>query len=688
MSRIPFHSTRLAATLRAGISADSLARNVFARSRIQTICTSRTCRLAAQSAGAEKKPPRRRTAKTQQALDSTIIDSISKNLINDLYTNTASSVKSKVTLNDVLALKPANREVSPDEFNKIKDAVASSFNVGQLKGVLRSQSIPANGKKSVLVNQIMLLMDLEVIAPKSNAPPVVEDPYSAADINIESEEFPSSRRELFFILGSDGASRRQLEKEKGVRISINIEDETYTIRGSKESIQDAKAWIQERVAVTEEAWDVSSYGNRSLVMNEPSELEEIARRSETFVSASNENTLVISGRSDKDMEEAKRLFDLKLQKPLEGEQSLLLNQDDELSPLGLFPVFDSITMSADENRKSFHRICQSRALAENPKQHIYTFLPIHPTPSSIEDLESVTQHLKSFVDDARSSNQSVTLEAHYGQLVFRDSDSLLARIPPSGSFDSMELQEWLKGAERPYFFDSLPFYKTVSKLPLVGPKSKSIEVEYTPSSGYLAESSRGQDGISTSESLLRPIRIIFELNNEGILCIKSAKTVNRQVSTDIMMLGQPTDIQLRSEMSTAVGVDSPSLSELLSRSELLFADKLQCPSFFSFRETAVASTPAAAQLGLGSMFTHTLSKVLFRTTGVFDYQGLPLVASEVGDQYGQVRKQELKLLSTPLKSTTEDTQLDGSLEAAESDDSVLKEESSFVKAAVQLTHNI
>ncbi|KAF9572982.1 hypothetical protein EC968_009187 [Mortierella alpina] len=687
MSRIPLHHTRLAASLRAGISADNLTRSLFARSRIQTICTSRTCRYAAQSAPAGKKPLRRRTAKTEQALDSTVIDSISKNLINDLYTSTSSSVKSKVTLDDVLALRPANREVSPDEFNKIKDAVASSFNVSQLKGVLRAQSIPANGKKSVLVNQIMLLMDLEVVAPQSDAPPVVEDPYSAADAYSESQEFPSSRRELFFILGSDGASRRQLEKEKGVRISINIEDETYTIRGSKESIQDAKAWIQERVAVTEEAWDVSSYSNRSLVMTEPSVLEEIARRSETFVSAGNEHTLVISGRSDKDMEEAKRLFDLKLQKPLESEVSLLLNQDDELSPLGLFPVFDSITMSADENRKSFHRICQTRALAEIPKQRIYTFLPVHPTPPSMEDFESVTQHLSNFVEGARSSNQSVTVEAHYGQFLFRDTDPLVARVSHSGSFDSMELQEWLQGAERPYFFDSLPFYKTVSKLPLVGPKSKSIEVEYSPSAAYVDESMK-QDGVIASESPLNPIRIIFELNNEGLLCIKSAKTVNKQVLTDIMMLGQPIDIQLRGELSTALEVDSPSLAELLSRSELLFADKLQCPSFFSFRETAVDSTPAAAQLGLGSTFTHTLSKVLFRTTGVFDYRGLPLVASEVGDQYGQVRKQELKLLTRPLKTTEQDTETDGLSDATPAEDSVLKEGTRFIKAAVHLTHTI
>ena len=46
--------------------------------------------------------------------------------------------------------------------------------------------------------------------------------------------------------------------------------------------------------------------------------------------------------------------------------------------------------------------------------------------------------------------------------------------------------------------------------------------------------------------------------------------------------------------------------------------------------------------------SHTLKSILFRTSGIFNYHGLPLIASEVGDQYGLVRRQELKVCDTVL----------------------------------------
>ena len=282
----------------------------------QSLCTSGICCFP--------EPARRKTtrhsvkraeAEAAEALETKVIDSISKNLINDLYqSKTGASTTSRVTLEDILALKPNKTIVTPKEFEKVKDTIARSFNVNQLRGVLRSQNRPSGGKKSILINQIMLFMDLEIIVPTAKMTPIVEDPYFAGEANHQSRVFSSSKRELFFILESEGDSVRQLEKDKHVRISINIADETYTIRGELDAIEEAKGHIQELVAVTEEAWDISMYQDREAVVNTPSALEQIARRSRTFVSAGNPETLTIAGRSNKDMEEAKRLFDLKMQK--------------------------------------------------------------------------------------------------------------------------------------------------------------------------------------------------------------------------------------------------------------------------------------------------------------------------------------------------------------------------------------
>ncbi|KAF9922248.1 hypothetical protein FBU30_007687 [Linnemannia zychae] len=588
---------------------------------------------------------KRTRKRLEERLDSTAIDSISKNLINDLYTSPSSS-KSGVTLADVLALKPANTTVTPDEFNKIKDLVAASFNISQLKGVIRSQGQPANGKKSVLVNQVMLFMNLDIVVPESNEPPLVEDPYQA-EKNFESEVVPSNRRELFFILGAEGNSLRQLEKEKNVRLSISIADETYTIRGEKASIQEAKERIQHMVAVTEESWDVSDYKSRDLIMKDASALEDIARRSETFVSVGDNNTLVIAGRTDKNMQEAKRLFDLKAQQSQAKDELLFYYQNDALAPLSMLPVYDSVSMNVDETKNSYFRISENTSHASKPALKIGPIYPVQVTPASIGTIEALGEHTKEALNNPLLPNQSLDISAYVGQVLYPNNNSLMTQVPISTSFDSLELKHWIKSAQEPYFFSSVPFYKAVSKLPLEGPKTKAIEVEYVPTSRALPALA-GQ-GIT---------RITFELDNEGDLCIQEGRKLEKQLLTNIMMFDQPLDLQIRSEVTTKLSPDSKSMKALLAQSTLPFANRLDCPAFYSFDNNSnhLSSTPAVAQVGLWATApTHTLKSVLMKTTGVFQVFGLPLVASEITDQFGQVRRQELKLLLKPLQSLTNES---------------------------------
>ncbi|KAF9359940.1 hypothetical protein BGX26_010985 [Mortierella sp. AD094] len=584
--------------------------------------------------------PANRSTKT--TLDAATLDSISKTLIEDLYAG-PSPAKAKVTISDVLALKPANSKITVDEFNKLKEVVASSFNVSQLKSVLRSQDLPVSGKKSVLINQIMILMDLEVVTPKPKRP-VVEDPYNAAEPILLQQIFPSNRRELFFILGSEGDSMKQLEKEKGVNISINIADETYIIRGARDSIVETQARIREMVAVTDESWDISSYDDRDLVLRLPHVMEDIARRSDTFVSAGNGDTLNIAGRTTKNIEEAKRLFDLKLHKRLNGVESMtFFQQVDELKSVAMFPVFDSVNMSLDEHQRPYFRICQTEPYADEMPGDT-TIYPVLSSPSNIGTLEKLGKHMRGSVDGSYEPHQMLDLSARFGQILFHNKSAKMTQLPLSNSFDTLELEEWLKRAEDPYFFQSFPFFKAVSKLPLVSSKTKTIEVEYIPTSRRLPSLN------SMGPTALSPIRISLQFNHDGELYIQDGRAVNRRFLANLMMLGQPTDVQIRGELFTKIETQAPVLNELLSQTTLPFANRLNCPSFYSFTDPLSSSTPAAAKVGLGSAPTHTLKSVMFKTVGVFDYHGLPLVASDVVDQYGHVRKQELKLLPVPLEA--------------------------------------
>ncbi|GJJ79239.1 hypothetical protein EMPS_11599 [Entomortierella parvispora] len=547
----------------------------------QSLCTSSIC-CASQPARRRSPKISAKKAETEaaEAMETKVIDSISRNLINDLYqTKAGTTAATRVTLEDILALKPNKKSVTPEEFEKIKDTIARSFNVNQLKGVLRQQNRPSGGKKSILINQIMLFMDLEIIVPTPKKEKIVEDPYFSAEANHQSRIFASNKRELFFILESEGDSLRQLEKR--------------SIR------------ILELVAVTEEAWDISMYKDRDAVVSNPSVLEEIARRSRTFVSAGDSNTLTIAGRSNRHMEEAKRMFDLKMQKPDQDVQNLTFtHQEDEFKRLGMFPVFDSATMTLDENQKSFLRVCQIEPFADRSDDN-QSFTPVQSTPSNINNLSG----LKSIYQErVGASTDRFDLSAHFGQLLFQNKLQEMTLVPLPKSFDADNLAEWLENEDTPSFFSSLPFYKAVSKLPLIGPKLRTIDVEYVLSSRSLLATG-AKEG---------PIRLTLELDNEGTLLAQGGQLINKRVYSNLMMLGQPTDIQIRGEC----------------------------------------------------------------------YHGLPLIASEVGDQYGLIRRQELKLLPVPLSSSASS----GTEPVQESDltssSSKLEHWDDFTTLALQLNKSI
>ncbi|KAF9296519.1 hypothetical protein BGZ74_010308 [Mortierella antarctica] len=653
MSRLGHHSSLASTLLNARLSSSCQAKAARYAIILNIPKNTRLSSTLAESNAAPKRTasprqsyPRRKPiqANDQQArkrirtIDREKLDTISKSLIEDLYKETPAST-TVVTLEDVLALKPKgdSNKISPEEFNKLKDLLSSSFNAIQLKSVLRSQKMPTTGKKAALLNQIMVLMDLEVVVPEvKETAPVMEDPYSAAasEADFESQEFSSNRRDLSFILGSEGDTLHKLEREKNVRISINIGDNTYTIRGTKESIEEAKAAIQEMVAVTEESWDISGYADRESVTKRPSALEEIALGSKTFVSAGEDDTLVISGRSRRDMDEAKRLFDLKMQKKdIAAEILTFLHQEDDQKPLGMLPVFDTVTMSSGRNNASYFRISQTEPFAEKTANSL-AIVPVGSSPS-IGEFDALRQHLLETL--AQHNGQSLDLAAHVGQVLFHNRGSQMTGMPISRSFDTTALKAWMDQSEAPIFSQSFPFFKTVSKLPMIGHKTRTIEVEYVGSA-------------LSGVSVVPPIRVTFEVDADGQLRLQSSRSVNIQHFTNIMLLGQPTDIQIRSEFSSELKADSSDMAELLSKIGSPAANVLEAPKFFSFQGPS-SEAPAASQVGLSHPYT--LKSVLFKTTGVFNYQDLPLVATDISSQYGSSRMQQLKLLPTPLTQINE-----------------------------------
>jgi hypothetical protein len=162
---------------------------------------------------------------------------------------------------------------------------------------------------------------------------------------------------------------------------------------------------------------------------------------------------------------------------------------------------------------------------------------------------------------------------------------------------------------------------------MIGQKTRTIEVEYVGSA-------------HSGASAVSPIRITFDLDAEGQLRLQNSRSINIQHFTNIMMLGQPTDLQIRSEFSSELKADGSDMIELLSKIVSPAVNVLEAPKFFSLQGQSSSEAPTASQVGLSHPYT--LKSVLFKTTGVFNYQDQPLVATDIYSQYESSRMQQLK----------------------------------------------
>ncbi|RUS23226.1 hypothetical protein BC937DRAFT_90345 [Endogone sp. FLAS-F59071] len=210
---------------------------------------------------------------------------------------------------------------------RLRRDLGTGFTHPQLKTYLKelnmvlSVPVPVGGKKEALIERVVRTIwgvrtkeELEREEGRKNT------------VKLAREEIPSSRRDLFFIIGQDGTTLRRLESGTSVKIKIDIEHETYTIEGRVEAVKNAKQRLAALLATHfESTFDITPYRERlgfEAVDERLSLVHEIAKMSgayiipaETDTEASVINKLSISGQTERCMSEANRLLELALAEP-------------------------------------------------------------------------------------------------------------------------------------------------------------------------------------------------------------------------------------------------------------------------------------------------------------------------------------------------------------------------------------
>ncbi|ORX92339.1 hypothetical protein K493DRAFT_44364 [Basidiobolus meristosporus CBS 931.73] len=261
------------------------------------------------------------------------------------------------TLDDINNTKPLNLKLTDEEYNVFRNRFNKSFTSAQLKEYCKAYNIIGGKSKMKTIENIMDHWNVEKVKALSGIEIAENIIKNARKEDSFTEVFDSNRRDLFFIIGNDGDTIRQLELEGNVVIGIDLEKECYTIKGQDTSIDKIKHKIKQLLNYVEETLDIADASPDFLAQNLPV-ISEISKLSNTYMVVDNDQKLHISGLSDSDLRRARLLLGSFWSKPDERHSSELLyhGSTENQSNLNFFPIHDPQSMSLYQKSLNCFRV--------------------------------------------------------------------------------------------------------------------------------------------------------------------------------------------------------------------------------------------------------------------------------------------------------------------------------------------
>lgn len=177
--------------------------------------------------------------------------------------------------------KIRSRVLSDTYYQQLQDDLSLRFTVPQLRHYLKSQNkrVPSKAKKKDLL--LSILNDAWGLSSQSMA----REAERRKRQGRIRHHFKAEREELFFIIGENGATLREIEDNHRVRVTINVEDGQYAIEGRKQDVEAAKRAIKEHLHLVHESMDIPplSVGLEEMIRNFQPVLVDISRGSGTFI---------------------------------------------------------------------------------------------------------------------------------------------------------------------------------------------------------------------------------------------------------------------------------------------------------------------------------------------------------------------------------------------------------------------
>ncbi|CAI2168169.1 5546_t:CDS:10 [Funneliformis geosporum] len=522
--------------------------------------------------------------------------------------------------------KPKKNLLTTGEHQEMINKIDKAFIVPQLKSFLKKRSISFSklNKNKLIEKVISEVWEIEKVVEEISKP-----------------------IDLFFIIGPEEKTLREIKNKSNVKIQIDSENLTYKIIGFSQNIEKAKEMIKNMTVYHTATMELPSHikDNEKSLQEIMPLVQDICTASETFIEIDANRQFVVSGRSHQDIKESLRLLNVALHKPDRNESDLILcNETQDFNEYSFFPIHDSEIMSLYNRNLNWHRVGRIDSKASTLGEHLYTLhesesflkesmpLPFYlsDAQNKVTNMNKLGIFLNAFSKESKFKSKA-EVYSMFGYKVFHDekNEERNLFIPPlSGNFSRETLEKWTKeNSHLRTFLPSYPYPNFLTSLSNpISKFQKSVQFDYVPFKS------------KSESSFNQRLSILLDVNDLNFK-FKESTMQKKRFLVDLLMMDSTTDLRLSAIIKESVD-RSFNIDNFLKECSYISPRNIRCPREYVFSfgtEEGKINVP------------YNLERMKFYTTSQYNYNGFTLSVSKISELETNFDRPEIKLIYEPTK---------------------------------------
>jgi hypothetical protein len=182
---------------------------------------------------------------------------------------------------------PKEAILETQKYNQLRNSLSKSFTVRQLMDYLGHKGLNKKGKKGDLITRIV--NGSWNIKSREQ----MNEERRKRLLNQVTERFPATNYELFFIIGDNGSTIRQVEGAFDVDITIDVLGSSYMIQGPPHAVLKAKEAIHAKLDIVQEEIPIPVKVKESTKLQQQVEsvLADISKVSNAYISLNGDKVI-------------------------------------------------------------------------------------------------------------------------------------------------------------------------------------------------------------------------------------------------------------------------------------------------------------------------------------------------------------------------------------------------------------